>query len=61
MDLVLSCILKHKILPQVDLQSSVGKNLNHTVKAVLVASLYPEVYEETNCYRGIGRSLSAKS
>jgi len=43
MDLVLSCTLKHKILPEVDLQSSmssVGKN--ETVKAVLVASLYEE-------------------
>ncbi|XP_027906724.1 probable fucosyltransferase 7 isoform X2 [Vigna unguiculata] len=43
MDLVLSCTLNHKILPKVDLQtsmSSVGKN--ETVKAVLVASLYKE-------------------
>ena len=41
MDLVLSCTLKHKILPQVDLQTSAGKNQT-TVKAVLVASLYRE-------------------
>ncbi|KAL3008258.1 hypothetical protein AAZX31_07G021200 [Glycine max] len=40
MDLVLSCTLKHKILPQVDLQTSAGKN--HSVKAVLVASLHRE-------------------
>ncbi|CAJ1951433.1 unnamed protein product [Sphenostylis stenocarpa] len=43
MNLVLSCTLNHKILPTVDLQTSlswVGKN--KTVKAVLVASLYQE-------------------
>ncbi|RDY06935.1 Galactoside 2-alpha-L-fucosyltransferase, partial [Mucuna pruriens] len=43
MNLVLSCTLKNKILPQIDMQnpmSSTGKN--QSVKAVLVASLHKE-------------------
>lgn len=43
MNLVLSCILKNKILPEVDLQtSSSSAKKNQSEKAVLVASLYPE-------------------
>ncbi|KAL3008244.1 hypothetical protein AAZX31_07G020500 [Glycine max] len=44
MNLVLSCTLQQKILPEVDLKTSVssaGKNMT-TVKAVLVASLHKE-------------------
>ncbi|TKY64643.1 Galactoside 2-alpha-L-fucosyltransferase [Spatholobus suberectus] len=43
MDLVLSCTLKHKLLPEIGLpnpMSSTGKN--QSVKSVLVASLYPK-------------------
>ncbi|KAL2338221.1 hypothetical protein Fmac_012667 [Flemingia macrophylla] len=43
MNLVLSCTLKHKILPEVSLQISVSSaRKNQTKKAVLVASLSPE-------------------
>ncbi|KAJ1429198.1 Xyloglucan fucosyltransferase [Sesbania bispinosa] len=42
MNLVLSCTLKHKLLPEVDMQNSVSSTgKNQIVKAVLVASLYP--------------------
>ncbi|KAL4285710.1 hypothetical protein HN51_053237 [Arachis hypogaea] len=51
MDLLLSCATSNKILPEVDTQnpagttaSKVGRN-NHTLKAVVVASLYPEYGE----------------
>nr|KYP53904.1 Galactoside 2-alpha-L-fucosyltransferase [Cajanus cajan] len=45
MDLVLSCTLNHKLLPEIGLpnpMSSTGKNHTASVKAVLVVSLYPE-------------------
>ncbi|XP_020225975.1 probable fucosyltransferase 7 [Cajanus cajan] len=43
MDLVLSCTLKHKILPEVGLETSVSyAKKKQTTKAVLVASLSPE-------------------
>ena len=43
MDLLLSCTIRNKILPELDMQNSVASNgKNHTLKAVLVASLYPE-------------------
>ncbi|KAE9584502.1 putative Type 1 galactoside alpha-(1,2)-fucosyltransferase [Lupinus albus] len=42
MDLVLSCTIKNKILPKLDTQNSLSYSKNHTLKAVLVASLYPE-------------------
>ncbi|CAJ1951435.1 unnamed protein product [Sphenostylis stenocarpa] len=43
MDLVLSCTLKHKILPEVDLQNSASSGRKkQRVKAVLVASLHRE-------------------
>ncbi|KAJ1410024.1 Xyloglucan fucosyltransferase [Sesbania bispinosa] len=43
MNLVLSCTIKHKLLPEVvGMQNAVSSNgKNQTVKAVLVASLYP--------------------
>ncbi|XLS57872.1 hypothetical protein HN51_007627 [Arachis hypogaea] len=51
MDLLLSCVTSNKILPEVDTRNSagttasnVGRN-NHTLKAVVVASLYPEYGE----------------
>ncbi|RYR10265.1 hypothetical protein Ahy_B05g078731 isoform D [Arachis hypogaea] len=51
MDLLLSCATSNKILPEVDTRnpagttaSNVGRN-NHTLKAVVVASLYPEYGE----------------
>ncbi|OIW16994.1 hypothetical protein TanjilG_32861 [Lupinus angustifolius] len=45
MDLVLNCTLSNKVLPQLDTQKSVYYSQNQTVKAVLVASLYPEYGE----------------
>ncbi|XP_061351506.1 probable fucosyltransferase 8 [Gastrolobium bilobum] len=46
MNLVLSCTIKHKLLPQVDMQNSVSSaGKKNTVKAVLVTSLYPEYAE----------------
>ncbi|KAK7250771.1 hypothetical protein RIF29_33436 [Crotalaria pallida] len=44
MDLVLSCTLKNKLLPKIDTQNSVSSptRKSGTLKAVLVASLYPE-------------------
>ncbi|XP_027344835.1 probable fucosyltransferase 7 [Abrus precatorius] len=46
MDLVLNCTMKHKLLPEVSSQtSSPSTGKNKTVKAVLVASLYPEYGE----------------
>ncbi|XP_068479669.1 putative fucosyltransferase 10 isoform X1 [Phaseolus vulgaris] len=46
MDLVLSCMLKHKILPEVDLQTLASSaRKNQRVKVVLVASLHGEYGE----------------
>ncbi|MED6165561.1 hypothetical protein PIB30_100721 [Stylosanthes scabra] len=46
-NLLLSCAIENKILPGIDTQNpaSNAKNTNHTLKAVLVASLYPEYAE----------------
>ncbi|MED6216097.1 hypothetical protein PIB30_004583 [Stylosanthes scabra] len=47
MNLLLSCAIENKILPKIDTRNSASnaKNTNHTLKAVLVASLYPEYAE----------------
>ncbi|KAK7251865.1 hypothetical protein RIF29_35443 [Crotalaria pallida] len=47
MDLVLNCTLENKLLPEIDTLNSVSSSTrkNKTVKAVLVASLYPEYGE----------------
>ncbi|MED6115891.1 hypothetical protein PIB30_094990 [Stylosanthes scabra] len=47
MDLLLSCIIKNKILPEIDTRNpaSNAENTNHTLKVVLVTSLYPEYAE----------------
>ncbi|CAL0308616.1 unnamed protein product [Lupinus luteus] len=45
MDLVLNCTLTNKLLPHLDAEKSVSYSPNQTVKAVLVASLYPEYGE----------------
>ncbi|KAK7255101.1 hypothetical protein RIF29_28504 [Crotalaria pallida] len=46
MDLVLNCTIYNKILPELDTQNSVSYRQNQTIKAVLVASLYPEYGEK---------------
>ncbi|MED6216098.1 hypothetical protein PIB30_004584 [Stylosanthes scabra] len=47
MNLLLSCAIENKILPEIDTRNPVSnaKNTNHTLKAVLVTSLYPEYAE----------------
>ncbi|KAK7243545.1 hypothetical protein RIF29_38346 [Crotalaria pallida] len=46
MDLLLSCIIKNKLLPELDTQNSASyTGKNRTMKAVLVTSLYPEYGE----------------
>ncbi|CAL0325908.1 unnamed protein product [Lupinus luteus] len=45
MDLILSCTIENKILPKLETQNSVSYSENHTLKAVLVASLYPDYGE----------------
>ncbi|KAJ8755857.1 hypothetical protein K2173_024402 [Erythroxylum novogranatense] len=46
MDQLLACVLKEKLLPQVDTQNlTIPASKNLTRKAILVASLYSEYYE----------------
>ncbi|XP_028781029.1 fucosyltransferase 2-like isoform X1 [Neltuma alba] len=46
MDLLLSCTLQHKLLPELDTKNSVDSTQeNSSLKAVLVASLFPEYGE----------------
>ncbi|KAE9621277.1 putative Type 1 galactoside alpha-(1,2)-fucosyltransferase [Lupinus albus] len=45
MDLVLNCTISNKLLPELDTKNSVSYSPNKTLKAVLVASLYPEYGE----------------
>ncbi|MED6216099.1 hypothetical protein PIB30_004585 [Stylosanthes scabra] len=56
MDLLLSCVIRNKILPEIDTRNSASnaKNTNHILKAVLVTSLYPEFAENlrTMYFRG---------
>ncbi|KAF7814512.1 putative fucosyltransferase 8 isoform X1 [Senna tora] len=43
---ILACTYKHKLLPELEMQSSVTSPMKNTSKAVLVASLYPEYGEK---------------
>ncbi|CAL0335248.1 unnamed protein product [Lupinus luteus] len=45
MDLVLNCTISNNLLPELDTKNSVSYTQNKTLKAVLVASLYPEYGE----------------